>query len=286
MHLAIKKADQLPTKTIVAAFNGAFRDYVLPLQMHEAYFGDYEQAWNMDLTLSSVALKGRKPLGIALIGRRSDRAWIAGLGMLPNWRGKGIGEQLLAHTHAVLREAGVKRVTLEVHEGNERALQLYRKHGYRELRELLTWQRTPADGPLPDPPARPIEVPAQEVAPYLDAWKHVAPTWLRDPATIRSYLKWPNVVPMLLHDREGKPSGYLLLLFEHPAKKITILDMGANPQVRIIDPGRHMLQALYLLYQEYTTLLFHEPVESSLNRVFVALRYHVSHRYLEMESVL
>ncbi len=286
MHLYIEPAHQLPIKTIVAAFNGAFRDHAKPLQMHEPYFHDYEQAWDLDLTLSSVAMRGHKPLGLSLVGRRGAHAWIAGLGMLPNWRGQGIGTQLLATTHTVLRKAGVKRVTLEVHDGNEPALQLYHQHGYRELRELLTWQRTPADGPLPDPPARPFEVPAQEVAPYLDAWEHVTPTWLREPATIRRYLQWSNVMPMLLRDREGKPSGYLLLLFDHPRKKITILDMSANPRVRIIDPGRHMLQALYLLHQEYSTLLFHEPVESPLNRVFVALHYHVSHRYLEMESVL
>ncbi|HCO26424.1 MAG: GNAT family N-acetyltransferase [Gimesia sp.] len=54
-----------------------------------------------------------------------------GMGVLPEFRGQGIGNQLLERAMAHAWEQGLKRLELEVFADNEVALNLYRKHGYQ-----------------------------------------------------------------------------------------------------------------------------------------------------------
>ncbi|HAH43294.1 GNAT family N-acetyltransferase [Gimesia sp.] len=54
-----------------------------------------------------------------------------GMGVLPECRGQGIGNQLLERAMAHAWEQGLKRLELEVFSTNEVALNLYRKHGYQ-----------------------------------------------------------------------------------------------------------------------------------------------------------
>ena len=54
-----------------------------------------------------------------------------GMGVLPEFRGHGIGNQLLERAMNHAWEQGLKRLELEVFADNEIALNLYRKHGYQ-----------------------------------------------------------------------------------------------------------------------------------------------------------
>lgn len=53
-----------------------------------------------------------------------------GLGLLPEWRGRGVGRRLLEATLAMARRAGFKRIELDVHADNQRAIALYEKAGF------------------------------------------------------------------------------------------------------------------------------------------------------------
>ena len=53
-----------------------------------------------------------------------------GMGLLPEYRGRGIGMRLLRATLDKARENHLERVELEVFEPNTRAIQLYRKAGF------------------------------------------------------------------------------------------------------------------------------------------------------------
>ena len=52
-----------------------------------------------------------------------------GMGLLPAWRGQGIGRRLLGAALAAAWRRGFKRIELTVNTGNERALRLYRSAG-------------------------------------------------------------------------------------------------------------------------------------------------------------
>ncbi|MGE5170032.1 MAG: N-acetyltransferase family protein [Rudaea sp.] len=53
-----------------------------------------------------------------------------GMGLLPEYRGRGIGERLLRASIEAARAAGFERIELTVYARNERAFALYRKVGF------------------------------------------------------------------------------------------------------------------------------------------------------------
>jgi RimJ/RimL family protein N-acetyltransferase len=62
---------------------------------------------------------------------------VLGMFLLPEWRGRGIGKQLLEASLSTARSAGLERIELEVFADNEAALHLYETHGFaREGRKV------------------------------------------------------------------------------------------------------------------------------------------------------
>ncbi len=53
-----------------------------------------------------------------------------GMGLLPDYRGRGFGRQLVAQAVRAARQAGIERIELEVFASNERAIALYRALGF------------------------------------------------------------------------------------------------------------------------------------------------------------
>jgi RimJ/RimL family protein N-acetyltransferase len=53
-----------------------------------------------------------------------------GMGLLPRYRGRGIGERLIRATIEAARAAGIERIELHVYGRNARAAALYRKVGF------------------------------------------------------------------------------------------------------------------------------------------------------------
>jgi ribosomal-protein-alanine N-acetyltransferase len=73
------------------------------------------------------------PVGFALSRRVLDEAEILTVAIAPDHRSRGLSRPLLAHHLGELRLRGVRRVHLEVEEGNEPALRLYRGLGFEEV---------------------------------------------------------------------------------------------------------------------------------------------------------
>ena len=63
------------------------------------------------------------------------------IGVLPDWRGRGLGRELLRWAVAELRLRGAGRIQLSVEAENERALGLYRRAGFEPLVEWPHWVR-------------------------------------------------------------------------------------------------------------------------------------------------
>jgi RimJ/RimL family protein N-acetyltransferase len=81
-----------------------------------------------------VALAGREVVGWCDVRReffpsRAHRGTL-GMGLLPEWRGRGVGRRLLEATLAQARRSGFKRIELDVHADNPRAIALYEKAGF------------------------------------------------------------------------------------------------------------------------------------------------------------
>lgn len=59
-----------------------------------------------------------------------DEADITNIAVRADERGKGIGKELMRELIRLAKEAGVKRMTLEVKDTNERAVKLYKTFGF------------------------------------------------------------------------------------------------------------------------------------------------------------
>jgi ribosomal protein S18 acetylase RimI-like enzyme len=61
---------------------------------------------------------------------RSDEGFIYNVVVTASWRGKGIGDRLLAYLHTEAERRGKRRVLLEVTATNTHAIRLYQRNGY------------------------------------------------------------------------------------------------------------------------------------------------------------
>ena len=81
-----------------------------------------------------VALHSERVVGwadiIPLKHPKMTHVGVLGMGILADYRGKGIGGQLLSKTVEHAWASGLKRLELEVFADNEPAIRLYKKHGY------------------------------------------------------------------------------------------------------------------------------------------------------------
>ena len=81
----------------------------------------------------AVALADEERAGYAEIRMIAGEGQIYNIAIAPEFRRTGIGEALLRHLIDKADADGCKLVTLEVRSGNEAAMELYKKLGFREV---------------------------------------------------------------------------------------------------------------------------------------------------------
>lgn len=67
------------------------------------------------------------------------------IGVLPDWRGQGVGARLLADILTAADAAGAERVFLEVRASNESAQALYRRRGFDTVGRIRNYFRNPCE---------------------------------------------------------------------------------------------------------------------------------------------
>ncbi len=151
---------------------------------------------------------------------------------------------------------------------------------FEQGRELLTWRRTPEDGPLPDPEEKLEPAPLSVVEKNFSRWHSTAPAWSKRQKAI---LRAPRIFRKSLHldaiRQTGRITAYILYAVH--GNEIVVLDAAVDPEIGVVKAGRPVFQALYLTYQEHNVIAPSFPVDDPMNRVFVAMRYHVVKRCQE-----
>ena len=107
----------------------------------------------------AVAEYGGEKAGYGEIRNVAGEAQIYNIAIAPEFRRAGIGEALLRHMIAKAEEDGCVLVTLEVRGGNDAAMALYHKLGFREVgRRKGYYAKGGEDAVLMDLDLRRIEV--------------------------------------------------------------------------------------------------------------------------------
>ena len=80
-----------------------------------------------------VCRLGGDLIGFSVMMSVIDEAHLLNIGVSPRYQGQGYGARLLRHTMAVAKTHGANTLFLEVRPSNERAVELYRHFGFRQI---------------------------------------------------------------------------------------------------------------------------------------------------------
>ena len=139
MDVALEPASRRSYAELAQIFNAGYEGYYTPFTLDEAAFRAMSTMWDDDLEASRVAVVGGEPAGICKLAIRDERGWIAGIGVAPAYRVRGIGETLMLGVIDEARARGLRELWLEVLVQNEPAIRLYEKLGFERVRELEVW---------------------------------------------------------------------------------------------------------------------------------------------------
>jgi mycothiol synthase len=141
--------DWLPLQRYVDLMNAAFADHPSPLSWTVDEIEHAQAQPGFDPTTSllvSPADRPEEPVAFVrafLAPPESDDPAPVGqvrlIGVLPQWRGRGLGRELLRWGVAQMRSHGAVRIQLSVEAENELALGLYRRTGFEPTVEWPHW---------------------------------------------------------------------------------------------------------------------------------------------------
>ena len=175
----LRSARSLTPTQRTELFNAAYEGYLLPFHIDEQQLAFMDDAFDLNLDASRIALRDGEPVGLGNLGVRGEDAWIGGVGVVTSARRSGVGEALMRELHEQARERGVRRVWLEVIFENAGALALYEKLGYEPVQDVAVWTLPAAGGDLAG-----RKVPAAEAKAQLP--KRHEP-WQRADGTLAHY---------------------------------------------------------------------------------------------------
>jgi len=137
MYRLLTTADFHP---LYECFLEAFSDYQVDMQMSEEQFRQRVVRDRVELESSAGAFDEDRMIGFYMNGRGvwegKQTAYDAGTGVVPDYRRRGVAEELFDFMVPQLKERGITQYLLEVLTSNERAVALYRKIGFEEVRHL------------------------------------------------------------------------------------------------------------------------------------------------------
>ncbi|SDN54645.1 Acetyltransferase (GNAT) family protein [Fictibacillus solisalsi] len=139
--LTFKKFSTLSFEEAVHLFNEGFKYYFTDI--HLTVDALLKKMANEELSpeRSLVVYDQDKPVGFVLNGFRTINgqqvSWNGGTGIVPGYRGKGTGKELMKACMELYKQEGVNYLMLEAISENTKAIKLYEKMGYKKNDDLI-----------------------------------------------------------------------------------------------------------------------------------------------------
>lgn len=267
-------ADRLSLAALCEVYNLGRADYLVPMPMSQARLAAYLKHYDVDLSHSRVALLDGQAQGLALLGRRGERAWITRLGVAAAARHGGLGRRLVA---ALLDEAsmiGCGTVTLEVIRENHAARQLFEQLGFRATRELLVLRRPPR--PV-DHPGRLAGLQSLTRAACLTllAQREDDPSWLMETASLAA------AGPLAGLRAAGGGHGDAWLVYQANAWELSRMVLRADGPGAVVQ-AQELLTQLHWRHPLQDAVLENLPADDPLRPAYEALGYLRAFTRVEM----
>ncbi|EMR02018.1 GNAT family N-acetyltransferase [Cesiribacter andamanensis] len=239
---------------IRTAFNEAFSDYLVPVQLSAEQMEQKLQVEGFDPSCSVGAFAHQKLVGQILhsagFWKGKPAAYNSGTGVVPSQRGQHLTQRMFACILPQLKEKGLACSLLEVIEGNDKALRTYLGVGFTTVRLLDSFKGTIAQ-PLADPEIQLLDRPDwQQLQQFWD-WH---PSWQHSPACLQragsSYKTFAllegsrviayatinpltNRIPSFGVSRQHRRRGLASRLFRHvqqcyPDKPLTLINVDSS----------------------------------------------------------
>ncbi|MFZ1700319.1 MAG: GNAT family N-acetyltransferase [Pyrinomonadaceae bacterium] len=193
-------------ESVFTTFNEAFSDYLLPFAMTEVQFRNHINLNGVDLTQTVGCFEGERMIGCSLngFGEWNGRMTVydAGTGVVPSARRQGVSEAMFEMMTPIFRGQGIEQWLLEVITSNEPAIRLYRKLGFKPVRELALLQcdnGMKLSAPPPDGISL-VEMPAPD-RPLLRSFWAGTPSWQNSCDAMERSVKLKRVFGAFLDSR-------------------------------------------------------------------------------------
>ena len=139
--ISYKKCSEVKIDLIQDAFQIGFSDYMIKIQMSkELFISRFFNTEGNSLDKSFIAVDENRSIGIVLGGIKTYEGIktmrCGTLAAAPEYRGKGISQRLMElHKEEAIKQQ-CKQLFLEVIVGNDRAINFYKKLGYKKIFDL------------------------------------------------------------------------------------------------------------------------------------------------------
>ncbi|GAB6989173.1 GNAT family N-acetyltransferase [Paenibacillus pini] len=145
MEIVIRKFSTFTIPELTRLWNEGFTGYFFNMDMNEDTFIQRAADLQLSLELSIAACINGRPVGFVMNGVRMMNGrltgWNGGTGIIPEYRNKGIGRQLIGASQHIYKEQGAVTALLEAVLENDPAIALYEKLGYSIIDRLTYYEQ-------------------------------------------------------------------------------------------------------------------------------------------------
>lgn len=142
--MRLQTLEGVPINKILEAFNNAFSDYFVPLQLTETQLVTKMKADKVDLSLSVGAFENDTLIAFILHGfdtvNNQKLVYNGGTGVIPSKRGTRLTQRMYEYIVPILKSKGIHSVILEVIDKNIPAIKSYTKAGFNSTRTLACYK--------------------------------------------------------------------------------------------------------------------------------------------------
>jgi len=136
--------ENIPQSVITDCFNEGFSDYAVDISATDEYLSQRWQIGGVDFSLSGGAWIDEKLVGIVIIMVNEVEGILTAFNgatcVRPEARGQAATQRIFEFLIPKFKERNIKKAQLEVLEGNDRAIVVYEKVGFRANRKLLCFK--------------------------------------------------------------------------------------------------------------------------------------------------